>query len=1286
MILVSKGLSLKENDMIRSYEDFEVRVTKQGDQLYADLGAAPGSYHLVQPIPIVLPDDRTAWAEAYQGRKSEAELAELGHRLFDAIITGELAEKWNACLGEIRQRTKVGLRLRFSLQADALTDVPLELLCKRTQPTRDFLALDQKTPIVRSPRSGGTVKERSITKPLRMLVVIANPVLKVQTDPIAQQAGLEEALADLVKSRKLMIDYLGLPGGPRADYDCLQYTLVQADAYPYDIVHFIGHGSQPDDCDTNPEGSLLLASSKNKRSQSARSSDLAGVLASSGVRIAVLQACGGARGGIQNIFQGVAQQFIAKGLPAVVAMQCPVDMDVATRFCNQFYNFWLAKGGLPIERALAVARGSIRQNFKGRTAAWWTPVLFIRQQSTKVLTTTLNRKPFSISLKRGGILLERDRIDEAVTELKGVYEEIPDEARPLLTRALAAQAQMRKDEGNAESALSSCNRALEISPDQQTVLEMRASILHQRGDEAQQEGDLDTALKAYEQAGATQKVKELKARKQSEQEVSKTPEAEPLEVTSEKWQPGHELLSYEVVEKLATTECYEVYKATKLDGKLVAIKRLKPEKRQDKQAIEFFRREVAMLDHFKEHIDHRDILLQSWGTKDTAGDLYFTTEFADRGTLKDYLEGNRLSPIEALNIAKIICQGIQAVHNLGIIHRDIKPDNIFLFSKPDGGVMAKLADFSIAMVPNDWKIKKIFTGFVGTRNYAAPEQFTSSSDRRSDLYSWGIVFFEMLTGERLFEDSAFEFVMSKEVNRGGFTLFDFTERGIPLELAKILQKVLQLEPQCRYQSAKEVLETLDSIQPPTIATIKQHLQFGEECGNNLEWLSAKAEFEQGIEFCRWYGELDKHSGQLGELLNKLKAGHLCAEGMVYSSKRRWSEAIEAFETLLWEFGKTYLDVDVVKRLGEAQSRQADDEHKLHLYTRGIELEADNPEDAYAQFYRLYKDDPNYKDVADRCATIAFQIGKQQESWKQKVDWLEKVTDTKTANHIDGRTRPFLDIAQQRLDSARHRWAKELLVKSRSAAIAQLEEISSSYDHWSEVYQSLIDAYYHLLLEGKYSRTEKSNLDAEAEASYRLGIERWCEGDLQSATEHFARIYPGAEVYKNAHLVLVQIYVMLGRQEHKKAHWQDAAEWWDKALAISPDEVYQALVNDYCRLLRSDDYVRTGWSKLDAEAEARYRLGVERWGKGDLEDAVEQFEEILRISKEVEVSELEGALFALAQIAQEYKELGHRNKSWSDASESLNRAKDIRATLREYGEEPKTGLLLRIVRGNRKRDN
>lgn len=412
--------------MIDHYEDFELIFAKRGDQLYVDLGAAPGGRYLTRPIPVVLPDDRTDWIGARQGHKSEGELAELGHRLFQTLITGEIADNWYACLGEVRQRPGTGLRLRFSLPAEALTEAPLELLCARTAPTHAFLALDPLISIVRSPRYGVWAPGRPTVLPLRMLVIIATPALHMHIDPTAAQVRIETALDTLLQTDRLLIDYLGVTDHLSANYETLHHTLVNAE-HSYDIVHFICHGAMPDPDDKEAEGILLFVDSHTGRGQAVRASDLAGILARNGVQVAVLEVPGGAQAGRYNAFQGVAQRLMAEGLMAVVAMQCPVGRDVAAWFCSQLYRFWPARGGIPIERAVTEARRSVRQRFRDRPTAWWTPVLFIRQKTTEVLKVGLVEQaevgahrmaglPFEVKIK--GISLFIDIGRWAASELR----------------------------------------------------------------------------------------------------------------------------------------------------------------------------------------------------------------------------------------------------------------------------------------------------------------------------------------------------------------------------------------------------------------------------------------------------------------------------------------------------------------------------------------------------------------------------------------------------------------------------------------------------------------------------------------------------------------------------------------------------------------------------------------------------------------------------------------------------------------------------------------------------
>jgi serine/threonine protein kinase/predicted MPP superfamily phosphohydrolase len=295
------------------------------------------------------------------------------------------------------------------------------------------------------------------------------------------------------------------------------------------------------------------------------------------------------------------------------------------------------------------------------------------------------------------------------------------------------------------------------------------------------------------------------------------------------WMPGHILDDkYQVAGMVITTGKCEIYKAQQLlhARQAVAIKRLKPDRLleqeglEPKEAHERFEREISILRHIE---DEHVLRLLDDGGRIEHGDRYFVTQFADKGSLRDYLQtkpGNRLNPIEALDIGIATCQAIDTIHRLGIIHRDIKPGNVFLFSRQDGYAI-KLADFSIAKVPKTWFVHDTITQmdvFLGTYRYSAPEQFSSElNDPRSDLYAWAAVFFEMLTGESLVQNLTGEadggsFMALLQYYRTGrddeLPASLFTAKGIPQEIVPLVQKALRKSREHRYQSAEELKEDL----------------------------------------------------------------------------------------------------------------------------------------------------------------------------------------------------------------------------------------------------------------------------------------------------------------------------------------------------------------------------------------------------------------------------------------------------------------------------------------------
>jgi tRNA A-37 threonylcarbamoyl transferase component Bud32 len=228
-----------------------------------------------------------------------------------------------------------------------------------------------------------------------------------------------------------------------------------------------------------------------------------------------------------------------------------------------------------------------------------------------------------------------------------------------------------------------------------------------------------------------------------------------------------------------------VYKArqTSLD-RLVAVKVLPPEAGRDPAFAERFHREARAL----ARLSHPNIVAVHDVGK--AGDFYyFVMEYVDGANLRQVLRDGQLTPEQALRIVPQICDALQYAHEEGIVHRDIKPENILLDRK--GRV--KIADFGLAKLLGRDTGNFTLTGsrqVMGTLYYMAPEQVERplDVDHRADIYSLGVVFYEMLTGQL----PVGRFPMPSE------------KAGTEAFLDEVVLRALEREPERRYQHASEV--------------------------------------------------------------------------------------------------------------------------------------------------------------------------------------------------------------------------------------------------------------------------------------------------------------------------------------------------------------------------------------------------------------------------------------------------------------------------------------------------
>jgi len=263
----------------------------------------------------------------------------------------------------------------------------------------------------------------------------------------------------------------------------------------------------------------------------------------------------------------------------------------------------------------------------------------------------------------------------------------------------------------------------------------------------------------------------------------------------------------EILECLGRGGMGVVYKARQpqLD-RVVALKILAPERVTEARFADRFLREARAL----AKLNHPNIVtVHDFGQ--TGGHFYLVMEFVDGVNLRELLRGGRLPPAEALAIVPAICDALQYAHDRGIVHRDIKPENILI----DKEGKVKIADFGIAKMIEAERVGHVDkldgmdgteigaaqqhgpTGVVGTPKYMAPEQAAKPGevDHRADIYSLGVVFYEMLTGElpgKLLE------APSKKVQ-------------IDVRLDEVVLRALERKPELRFQQASVLKTQLETI-------------------------------------------------------------------------------------------------------------------------------------------------------------------------------------------------------------------------------------------------------------------------------------------------------------------------------------------------------------------------------------------------------------------------------------------------------------------------------------------
>jgi serine/threonine protein kinase len=245
----------------------------------------------------------------------------------------------------------------------------------------------------------------------------------------------------------------------------------------------------------------------------------------------------------------------------------------------------------------------------------------------------------------------------------------------------------------------------------------------------------------------------------------------------------------EIIELIGRGGMGAVYRARQKSlERMVALKILPPEVGHNVDFTERFAREAqAMARLHHPHI----VTIFDFGQRD--GVFFFFMEYVDGCSLRQLMEGGKFTPPEALAIVPQICEALQYAHNKGVVHRDIKPDNILM--DRDGEV--KIADFGLAKLVGLGAARSTGEAVMGTPKYMAPEQISHPDevDHRADIYALGVMFYQMLTGEY----------------PGEVCIPPSRMVQVDVRLDEIVLRALERTPQLRFQSATEMQTQIQTV-------------------------------------------------------------------------------------------------------------------------------------------------------------------------------------------------------------------------------------------------------------------------------------------------------------------------------------------------------------------------------------------------------------------------------------------------------------------------------------------
>jgi len=717
----------------------------------------------------------------------------------------------------------------------------------------------------------------------------------------------------------------------------------------------------------------------------------------------------------------------------------------------------------------------------------------------------------------------------------------------------------------------------------------------------------------------------------------------------------------------------------------VAIKHLKPEVAQDPKAVGRFRKESPIMAQLSQLA--RVVTIYDFISKPETNDYFSIMEYVEGGSLGKYsMERGVVDIAEALNIVIDICRTLEAVHKKGIVHRDLKPGNILL-AREDDSITAKLSDFGVAL----WTKEKPPTdgtpptGPAGVSfAYASPEQLLEEkSDHRSDLYSLGVILYELLVGHRPFhtDDEWFKALsvpitvsppsqarpgISKPLDE---TVLRALERNPDdrysnaWQMANALKEALRRQKEWedalagQYQEAKKLFD--EEKWPQAVSALQdivaQHSEYKDAPGMLTEaqrqmelsaaherWKKHRAhqEWEKTLEALQKIKELapeDPHVGdRIKEAEDQIELKKLDAQATECEEDENWSEAIGLLLAMLRIAPGDYT---ISKRLNKAQQQQQQFQEHYEKAEKAIENEQWT---VARKELEAIDADPPYKDVPELLAR-AKERGRLEQLYKQGMkhfqakEWERAIESFEQVVAIE----PAYSEAAINLFKARNEHLEQLYeqgiqcyeAREWERAIKSFEQATGIRPEYRDVRDRLADA-------RKQQRVHR----ILARVNEHCDKKEWTKA--QEAIGQLKKLYGYQELVEEESLHLVETYSQ-GMRHFGRGEWPQAIQQFQSVLDMdlaykdAAQKLAEAKVNNLLkwryRLIKEIGYglLSRVWLAEDLISNKHVALKVLN---SSLTDHSEFAEFVKRFQREAEVAKsLSDAHIAQVRGYEEYSD-------------------------------------------------